>query len=145
MAKNLNFDKNKKNTSKQQDKQNKANRFIAPFFILLAVLFLLGLIAEQYDKSLQIKTTYSEFFNMVEQNQQTQQIKSVQLGEGIAGVILQDGSSFSVNIPPEDDELIKTLRKNVPDFTIKPSSVMWLNIITLLWPLLILGMMTNSI
>lgn len=139
MAKNLNFDKNSKNP-KHNNKQNKANRLIAPFFILLAVLFFLGLIAEQYEKSMQIKTTYTEFFNMVEQNQQTEYITSVQLGEGVAYVTLQDGKSFSVNIPPEDDELIKVLRKNVSNFTIKQSSVMWLNIISLLWPLFILGM-----
>ncbi len=139
MAKNLNFNKNRKNP-KRNNKQNKANRIIAPFFIFLAILFFLGLIAEQYERSLQIKTTYSEFFNMVEQNQQTQYIASVQLGEGVADVTLQDGKSFSVNIPPEDNELIKALRKNVSNFTIKQSSVMWLNIISLLWPLFILGM-----
>ncbi|MFH1092539.1 MAG: ATP-dependent zinc metalloprotease FtsH [Candidatus Omnitrophota bacterium] len=140
MAKNLDFDKNKKRIPKQNNKQNKANRLIAPFFIFLAVLFFMGLIAEQYEKSVQIKTTYSEFFNMVEQNPQTHYITSVQLGEGIADVALQDGKSFSVNIPPEDNELIKVLRNNVPNFTIKSSSVMWLNIVSLLWPLFILGM-----
>ncbi len=140
MAKNLNLDKNKRKSPGRNDRQKKANRFIAPFFILLAVLFFLGLIAEQYEKSMQVKTTYSEFFNMVEQNQQTRRIASVQLGEGVADVTLQDGKSFSVNIPVEDTELIKALRENVSDFTIKPSSVMWLNIISLLWPLFILGM-----
>ncbi|MCG2712118.1 MAG: ATP-dependent zinc metalloprotease FtsH [Candidatus Omnitrophica bacterium] len=140
MAKNLNFDKNKRTTPKRSDKQNKTSRLIVPFFIFLAVLFFLGLIAEQYERSMQIKTTYSEFFNMVEQNQQTQYVTSVQLGEGIADVTLQDGKSFSVNIPPEDNELIQVLRKNVPNFIIKPSSVMWLNIVSLLLPVFILGM-----
>lgn len=140
MAKNLDFDKNKKGTSNQNDKQKKVNRFIAPFFIMLAILFFMGLIAEQYEKSLQIKITYSEFFNMVEQNHQTQQIASVQLGEGVAEVMLGDGKSFSVNVPIEDEELIKALRRNVPNFTIKQSNLMWLNIVSLLWPLFILGM-----
>lgn len=140
MAKNLNFDKNKKGTPGQKDQQKKVNRFIAPFFILLAILFFMGLIAEQYEKSLQIKTTYSEFFNMVNQNQQTQQITSVKLGEGVADVVLADGKSFSVNVPVEDAELIKALRMNVADFTIKASNLMWLNVVSLLWPLFILGM-----
>ena len=140
MPKNLNFDKDSKRNPKRDNKQNKVNRMIAPFFIFLAVLFFMGLIAEQYEKSMQIKTTYSEFFNMVAQNQQTQDITSVQLGEGVAEVTLQDGKSFSVNIPLEDDELIAVLRKNVLNFTIKPSNLMWLNIVSLLWPLFILGM-----
>ncbi len=140
MAKNLNLDNNKKGTPTQKDKQKKVNRFIAPFFILMAILFFMGLIAEQYDKSLQVRTTYSEFFNLVYQNQQTHQIASVQLGEGVADVILSDGKSFSVNVPVEDDELIKALRTNVANFTIKQSSLMWINIVSLLWPLFILGM-----
>jgi len=142
MAKGLYPDrKNEKNLKPKRDnKQKKINRFLGPFFVILATLFFMGLIAEQYERSLQIKVSYSEFFKMVSQNRQTSQIAEVQLGEGVADVTLTDGKIFSVNIPPEDEELIKALRENVENFTIKQSSMFWLNIISLLWPLFILGM-----
>ena len=128
MADNLKFDKNNKKDPILKGKQKKANKFLAPIFMLLAVLFFLGLIAEQYEKGMQIKTTYSEFFDMVAQNRQTQKIASVELGEGVADVALSDGKAFSVNIPMADDDLIRALRENVSNFTIKQSNLMWLNI-----------------
>ncbi|MBI4846080.1 MAG: ATP-dependent zinc metalloprotease FtsH [Candidatus Omnitrophica bacterium] len=137
MAKNINPDKN---NGKKNKKDNSVGRFLTPFFIVLTTLFFMGLIAEQYERSLQVKATYSEFFTMVEGNRQTQQIASVELGEESVDVNLTNGKSFSVVIPGNDTDLVKALRENVDNFTIKQSNVFWLNILSLMWPLFILGM-----
>ncbi|MFH1460024.1 MAG: ATP-dependent zinc metalloprotease FtsH [Candidatus Omnitrophota bacterium] len=142
MKKNPDYQKqgNKKSLQKKDDKQNKFNRFFTPFFIVLFTLFFMGLIAEQYEKKLEPKITYSDFFEMVQSNIQTQQITSVELGEGIAEVTLNNGKSFSVPVPLNDADLIRVLRENIKGFTIKESNMMWINILSLLWPLFILGM-----
>ncbi|MFH2145959.1 MAG: ATP-dependent zinc metalloprotease FtsH [Candidatus Omnitrophota bacterium] len=122
------------------DKNNKFNRFFMPLFLVLAVLFFMGVLAEQYEKSLRLNITYSEFFDMVGQNRQSQDILKVELGEAKVDVEMRDGRIFSVNIPPNDADLVKVLRENVDNFVIKESNIVWLNILSLIWPLFILGM-----
>ncbi|MDD5747125.1 MAG: ATP-dependent zinc metalloprotease FtsH [Candidatus Omnitrophica bacterium] len=137
----------RKNENKKpvRPKKNKdaspANRLLTPFFIVLTVLFFMGVAAEQMDKSNQQKVTYSEFFSLVQSNKITPNIQSVELGEDRAVVVLRDGKSFSVALPVNDPDLIKVLRENVDNFVIRQSNVFWLNVVSLLWPLFILGML----
>jgi cell division protease FtsH len=132
-------DEKKPNPSRKPPK-NKPGRLFTPLFVLLAILFFMGLISEQYEKSLQMKVSYTEFFNMVENNRQEPKISHVQLGEGVADVTMADGSKFSLTVPANDNDLIKALRMNVENFTVKESNMFWLNVISLMWPLFILGM-----
>jgi len=143
MAKNFYSQKTspKGNNRQRKNKQdNKFNRYAMPFLLVITVLFFMGLIAEQYEQSLQLDITYSEFFEIVQNNRQAQTISKVALGEGKAYVEMRDGRSFSVNIPANDSDLIKTLRENVDNFVIKESNILWLNLLSLMWPLFILGM-----
>jgi len=128
---------------KKKTPKNKQTRLFTPLFVLLIVLFFMGLISEQFEKTLQKKVSYSEFFNMVthnKDNKENSQITKVELGEGLAAIEMQDGSKFTVSVPLNDADLIKELRLNVDGFTIKESNLFWLNVISLMWPLFILGM-----
>ena len=101
---------NKKSNPKKKLPKNKPAKLFTPLFILLAVLFFMGLISEQFEKSLQMKVSYSEFFNMVAHNKENPQITKVEMGEGIASVELRDGNKFTVPVPLNDADLIKELR-----------------------------------
>jgi cell division protease FtsH len=125
---------------KRKAQKNKPTRFFTPLFIFLTVLIFMGFISEQFEKTSQKQVSYSEFFSMIENNKQDHQIANVELGEGIAAVDLQDGKKFTVPVPSNDPDLIKALRMNVDSFTIKESNIFWLNVLSLMWPLFILGM-----
>jgi len=143
MGKNLYPRKNplKGNNRQRKNKQDsKFSRYVMPFLLVITVLFFMGLIAEQYEQSLQLDITYSEFFEIVQNNRQAQTISKIALGEDKAYVEMKDGRSFSVNIPANDSDLIKALRDNVDNFVVKESNVLWLNLLSLMWPLFILGM-----
>ncbi|MEA3489542.1 MAG: ATP-dependent zinc metalloprotease FtsH [Candidatus Omnitrophota bacterium] len=81
--------------------------------------------------------TYKEFYHMVETNSTTGLILSaVKVKDRISGK-LNDGKGYAVNIPEQDPELLKLLRKNVPDFDIKPPQTFLSNLFYSLGPMLI--------
>jgi cell division protease FtsH len=125
---------------KRKNQNNKPTRLFTPLFIVLLVLFFMGLLSEQLEKNTQKKVSYSDFFKMVANNRTNPQIANVELGEGVAIVDLIDGKKFTVAVPINDNDLIKELRMNIDGFTIKESNLFWLNVISLMWPLFILGM-----
>ncbi|MBU4304113.1 MAG: ATP-dependent zinc metalloprotease FtsH [Candidatus Omnitrophica bacterium] len=108
--------------------------------MVLTVLFFMGLLSEQYARTLQPKITYSEFFAMVQNNKTSHEIAAVELAENTAEVRLSNGKMTALTVPLNDADLIRALRENVDNFTIKQSSLFWLNILSLIWPLFILGM-----
>ncbi len=110
-------------------------------------LLILGLIAMVFFVVLQFfvfpeidvkKMTYSEFFDMVSQNPQTQEIASCELIDTIVRGKLQSGSFFQVNIPMNDLELIPLLRRNISNFSISPPRTFLKNMIYSMLPVLLL-------
>ena len=116
------------------------NRYVMPLFVLLTVLFFMGTFAEHYKESASRRVSYSELYAMVKDNRTTGMITKAELGDDRVVVDTKAGESFSVQVLLPDEDLIRALRENVDQFTIKPSNVFWLNLISLLWPLFILGM-----
>lgn len=81
--------------------------------------------------------SYKEFYQAVEANSQTKQIASaVKVNDRISGNF-SDGKSYSVNIPPEDRDLIPLLRANVPAFDVKPPQTFLSNLFYSLGPMII--------
>jgi cell division protease FtsH len=110
------------------------------FWVIMGGLFLL-LMAVQ-DKS-NLKTekelTYSEFYAILKDNPQTHQIKHVELTEGPDNTLkgtYADGLEFKLNIPQHDDDLIKMVRDNVPDFSVVPPELFWSQLFFQLIPFL---------
>jgi cell division protease FtsH len=126
--------------TRRPNKNSPFNRFMMPLFILLSVLFFMGLIVEQYEKSQQKQVSYSDFYAMVRDNQQTGMITDVVLGDNKAEVTTSDGEVFTVNVLMDDEDLIRALRQNVGGFVVKQSSMVWFNIISVLSPLFIVAL-----
>ncbi|MBD3426116.1 MAG: ATP-dependent zinc metalloprotease FtsH [Candidatus Omnitrophica bacterium] len=81
--------------------------------------------------------TYKEFYETVQTNEQTGTIVSaVMVKDSISGK-LSDGRQFNVNIPDEDPELLQLLRKNVPEFDVRPPQTFLANLFYSLGPMLI--------
>jgi len=93
--------------------------------------------------------TYSAFFGMLEDKNMSSRIVSAVLLEDRVIGKLSDGSKFVVNVPAEDPDLIKFLRKNVQNFDVKPartflSNFFWaiigpIVLVTLFWFLMYRG------
>ncbi len=99
------------------------------FWILLGVVFIMIMLQQESKNALKVKTfTYSEFYSMVKENLETPVIKKLELSEGpensVKGV-LTDGTEFKLNIPQRDEDLIKTMRDNVKEFSVVPPELFW--------------------
>ncbi len=81
---------------------------------------------------------YAEFYAMVQNNPQTGEIISCELVEDIIRGKLKNNTYFQVNIPPQDPELIPTLRRNVPNFSVNPPQLFWRNLLYSVMPVLLL-------
>ncbi len=136
------FNNNRKNNvgKRKPEQPNRLSRLLFAFALTMFILFILGSIAEQYRRTTQEEITYSEFFQMVENNPETGEIARVELGENKVDVLLSNGEEFALNIPPNDAELIAALRENVDNFVVNQSNFFWLNILSLMWPLFILAL-----
>ena len=86
--------------------------------------------------------TYSELYQKVENNLVTEEIVEVRLVDDRVDGHLKDGTSFSVFIPPRDEEILKLLRQNVKTFDVQPPQAGFLGIVMALSPWIIfLGIM----
>lgn len=122
---------------KRQNNKNNFNR--SPFlwlgiFLLLVYIFRLGSLAPQTAPK---ELTYGEFYRLVETNNATEAIKSaVKIEDRIKGT-LSSGSQFTVNILPQDQDLLTRLKENVPDFDVKPPKTLWVNLFYSLGPMIL--------
>ncbi len=81
--------------------------------------------------------SYGRFFDILKDNQSTHKIKTGELIENVVRGEFDDGSRFAVNVPESDQDLIKLLRENVPDFQIRPPKTLWVNLFYSLGPMLL--------
>ena len=81
--------------------------------------------------------SYSKFFDILKDNKDTQKIKSCVKVENIVKGLLSDGSKFVVNVPENDQDLVRYLRENVKEFDIKPPKTLWMNIFYSLGPMIL--------
>ncbi|MFH1413433.1 MAG: ATP-dependent zinc metalloprotease FtsH [Candidatus Omnitrophota bacterium] len=79
---------------------------------------------------------YSQFYKLLKDN--PSQISSVTKIETIVQGEFEDGSKFFVNIPDNDQELLKLMRENLDNFEVKPPRTFWLTLIFNLGPILLL-------
>ncbi len=81
--------------------------------------------------------TYGEFYRLLENNADTEAITSaVKTDDKIKGTF-SSGARFTVNIPEGDQDLIRLLRKNVPNFNVEPPKTMWANLFYSLGPMIL--------
>src|SRR3569623_2055189 len=99
------------------------------FWVILVLIFVsLAVQNSKYTAKNQKEISYTEFYNILKNNNQTKQIKKIELTEGpensIKGVFA-DQTEFHLNIPQHDEDLVKTIRDNVQDFNVVPPELFW--------------------
>jgi len=105
--------------------------------ILIGLMFFLNTWSQPQEKPIH-EISYSGFFEMVKSNAATHKINSCVKTDNIIKGILSDGSKFAVNIPDNDQDLIKSLRENVKDFDVKPPKTLWINMFYSFGPIVFL-------
>lgn len=115
------------------------NKILKSYLLWMLIIF--GMIYLYRAGSLAVQGTpekfsYSEFYQMVLNNKQTNQIVTADKSEGIIEGDLSDGRRYEVNVPQEDEALIAVLRENVRSFYIK-SARWWTTLIYSLGPMLL--------
>ncbi len=99
------------------------------FWVILGLMFIfLAVQDSKYTVKNQRQMSYTEFYNLLKDNSQTQRIKKVELVEGPENSIkgqMADGLEFKLNIPQHDEDLVKLVRDNVSDFSVVPPELFW--------------------
>ena len=84
-----------------------------------------------------VEMTYKEFFDVLKDNTQKEQIASaVKTDEKVSGR-LSDGTRYTVDVPDDDPALLELLRSNVKEFDIEPPRTFFANIFYSLGPMLL--------
>jgi len=100
---------------------------------VITLVFVLHNISLEKPKHL----TYNEFYRMLLDNPQTEQIKNAVKKENVIEGELIDGSMYVVNIPENDQDLLKLLKENVEKFDVEPAKTFWINLFFSLGPLIL--------
>ncbi|MBU3911845.1 MAG: ATP-dependent zinc metalloprotease FtsH [Candidatus Omnitrophica bacterium] len=122
---------------KQNNNKNNFNKNVflwLGIFLFLMYMFRMGSIGPQ---SAPREMTYGEFYQLLQGNSESGAIMSaVKVEDRVKGV-LSSGAQFTVNIPVGDQDLLRELKKNVPDFDIKPPKTLWVNLFYSLGPMIL--------
>ncbi|MBU0759707.1 MAG: ATP-dependent zinc metalloprotease FtsH [Candidatus Omnitrophica bacterium] len=103
-------------------------------FLFLVYLFRVGSMAPQTPPK---EMTYGEFYQLLLGNSESRAIVSaVKVEDRIKGV-LSSGVQFTVDLPAGDQDLLRELKKNIPDFDVKPPKTLWFNLFYSLGPMLL--------
>ncbi|MDD5217330.1 MAG: ATP-dependent zinc metalloprotease FtsH [Candidatus Omnitrophica bacterium] len=124
----------KRQPGKNEDPEKK--RLMA--LLMIPVLFFLVLQLFVFPNLDVKRMSYSEFYQLIERNPETQEIVSCELVESTVHGKLRSGAYFQVNIPPNDLEIVPLLRRNVPNFDVNPPQMFWRNLVYSVLPVLLL-------
>ncbi|MFC1666805.1 ATP-dependent zinc metalloprotease FtsH [Candidatus Omnitrophota bacterium] len=124
-------------TPKKIDNKNKLSKnvfFWVGLFLLLVYILRLGSFSTQ---TVPREVSYGEFYKLLESNNETGAIESVAKVEDRIKGVFSSGSSFTVNIPSQDHDLLRLLRENVRDFDVRPPKTLWVNLFYSLGPMIL--------
>ncbi len=106
-------------------------------FLWLFLIFALMLILHNFSGPKPERLSYNEFYQMALGNSETHQIKNAVKKEDIIEGKLSNDTKYTVNIPENDQDLLRLLRENVRDFDIEPARTFWVNLLFSLGPLVL--------
>ena len=114
-------------------------------FWLLMGFFIITLLTQSEEMSgvrRPEEMTYSKFYSLLQNNQQTGKIKNLilrqSMEEDFVEGTLDTGSEFRLQIPKEDQALLDLIRRQVDDFTVKPAQNFWSRVLIQMLPVLAL-------
>src|SRR3989338_4141060 len=128
---------------KKNEKMNRAPRppksgsnLIIWVLILFGIVYLFRSGSQTAERPTQ-ELSYSKFFDALKENPTTMRIKSCAKTDNIVRGEFSDGAKFMVNIPENDQDLIRIMRENVRDFDIRPPKTLWMNLFYSLGPMIL--------
>jgi cell division protease FtsH len=139
---------NSKNTRKTS-KQNKFSKMKTPpnkppglmFWIITILLFIvfyrISSTSMEGMTGMPKSFTYSQLYRMLEDNISTRQIDRIVIIEDKIEGVLSDNTRFTVNIPANDTDIIKLIRNNVSEVTVRPSKTLLSNLFYAIGPTLL--------
>jgi cell division protease FtsH len=128
-----------KKNNKKRPNPNFLRRALYAIIVFMAIVWLINLFGASMG-GLAKKLKYPEFYYLVENNPQTNQIKSITLKENLVQGQFSQASKqkhFYLYIPEENKEIISLMRKNVEDFEIEPASTALTNFFYFFGPMFI--------
>lgn len=112
------------------------------WLIMGAVLLMIATSQPLDNKGPQKELSSGELYRILETNPETNRIKEITLREGMEESFVfgkfNDDTNFKVQVPKEDEELLKLLRHNVSDFSVKPSANFWSRLLIQLAPVILI-------
>jgi len=111
------------------------SNFMIWMFMVMGLFWLLNNAGKSVEKPTRM-IGYSRFYEILKDNTTTNSIKSCFKVDNIIKGKFADGSNFSVVIPENDQDLIRSLRENVKDFDVRPRSA-WLDLLYSLGPMVL--------
>jgi len=122
--------------NKPDSKKNKPkiNRTMFIWLIIGLMTLYLWNVAKSSSPNAPKELNYSQFYEMVVDNKNTQQIETAVKIQGMVKGKLDKGRDYLVIVPEEDPDLIKALRENVDDFKIELPKTFWLSILSIFGP-----------
>ncbi|EFK97860.1 cell division protein FtsH [sediment metagenome] len=122
--------------------QKQPNGWLFWIFLGFIVLIILSQTESVTNIDTQKKLTYSEFYSLLKDNKSNDAIEKLELIENTDDNILKgtlnDGSSFYLNIPKNDEGLIELIKENVKNFNVAPANTFWNQVFVSFLPILIL-------
>ena len=112
-------------------------RWLWLFAVSLAMVAVMRLVSH-YAGQRHRQLSYSEFYHLLVENPSTKNIGEARLLDGRVEGRLTDGTRFYVYMPASDDEVLRLLRTNVPNFDIQPPQAGFFAILMALSPWIIL-------
>jgi len=137
-------DKNKPDSKKSQN----GRHLVIWLLIVIGLTYIIQWSSQVMDKPPKL-LTYNEFFDLLINNKGTNNISSAILTEDRVAGVMGDGTRYFVNVPLQDQDLLRVLRENVKNFELRPpktflSNFFWavlgpLVLVTLFWFLMYRG------
>ena len=121
---------------KPKKKNNLSKNILVALGISLVVIYLYNLTTFSMGMAPK-ELIYSDFYQRLEDNAETQNIRSLVKTDSVLQGEFGDGSKFFVNIPEEDDDLIGLIKTNVDSFSVKPTRTMMASLFFSLGPMLL--------
>ena len=129
----------KKKTPQNIEKNKKPSNgrnLVLLIIVVFAITYLIQWASVTLEKP-PVEMTYKEFFDVLKDNTQKEQIASaVKTDEKVSGR-LSDGTRYTVDVPDDDPALLELLRSNVKEFDIEPPRTFFANIFYSLGPMLL--------
>ena len=120
----------------QKTPEQERKKLVMLFLVPLVIFMILQLFV--FPKMELTQISYSDFYQMLLGNSETGEILSCELMENVIVGKLINGTTFQVNIPLNDPEIIPLMRQSIPDFKVSPPQTFWAHLLYSVMPVLLL-------